>query len=58
MRQLYFVCPNTQRTVDVGIESEIDTLLRIRHNLVRALCPICGKAHEWRVADAQLPKAA
>jgi hypothetical protein len=58
MEQLFFVCPNTERTIDVGIESELDTLLRIRNSLVRAQCPVCGEAHEWRVADAQLPKAA
>ena len=58
MEQLYFVCPNTDRPIDVGIESELNTLLRIRHKLVRAHCPVCGEVHEWRVADAQLPKAA
>ena len=58
MEQLFFVCPNTERMIDVGIESELNTLLRIRNSLVRAPCPACGETHEWRVADAQLPKAA
>jgi hypothetical protein len=58
MERLYFVCPKTGRTVDVGIESELQTLLRIRSKYLRTACPHCGKTHEWRVADAQLAKAA
>jgi hypothetical protein len=58
MERLLFICPNTGRDVDVGIESELDTLLRIRQNRVRAKCPACGAWHEWRVRDAQLNKAA
>ena len=54
MERLLFVCPNSGRDVDVGIESELDTLLRIRMNRVRAKCPACGAWHEWRVRDAQL----
>jgi len=35
MERLYFVCPTTGKTVDVGIETELDTLLRIRMDRVR-----------------------
>jgi hypothetical protein len=58
MERLHFVCPNTGRTVDVGIESELDTLLRIRSNTLRARCPACRDLHEWKVSEAQLPDAA
>jgi endogenous inhibitor of DNA gyrase (YacG/DUF329 family) len=58
MERLIFVCPTTGREVDVGVETEIGTLLRIRMNTVRALCPACGKWHEWPVRDAFLPPAA
>ena len=58
MERLRFLCPATGREIDVGIESELDTLLRIRSNRVIAHCPACGKTHEWQVRDAQLPKAA
>ena len=58
MERLHFTCPNTQADIDVGIESELDTLLRIRDKRVLARCPACGERHEWRVADAQLLKAA
>ena len=58
MEHLIFVCPNTGREVDSGVETEIGTLLRIRQENVRALCPACGEVHEWSVRDASLVKAA
>ena len=58
MERLFFVCPATRRTVDVGVETEIGTLLQIKSSKVRAECPACGKAHEWTVRDAALPQAA
>jgi len=58
MERLQFVCPTTQRTVDVGVVTEIGTLLRIKSERVRARCPACGKVHEWTVREAVLPNAA
>jgi predicted RNA-binding Zn-ribbon protein involved in translation (DUF1610 family) len=58
MQRLHFICPNTGQEIDVGIDSEIGTLLRIRDQEVRARCPACGERHEWQVRDAQLGKAA
>jgi predicted RNA-binding Zn-ribbon protein involved in translation (DUF1610 family) len=58
MERLFFHCPTTGQDVDVGIESELQTLLRIRTSTVRARCPNCGRWHEWLVRDAQLAKAA
>jgi hypothetical protein len=58
MERLIFVCPVTRKGVDVGIESEISTLLRIRGKTVRASCQACGQMHEWPVGDAWLATAA
>ena len=58
MQRLHFLCPNTHEIVDVGIESELDTLLRIRNKQILARCSRCGERHEWLVADAQLQQAA
>jgi predicted RNA-binding Zn-ribbon protein involved in translation (DUF1610 family) len=58
MQRLYFVCPRTGREIDVGIETELRTLLRIRMKRVRAQCPHCGAEHEWRVRDARVARAA
>jgi predicted RNA-binding Zn-ribbon protein involved in translation (DUF1610 family) len=58
MERLLFVCPQTRQSVDIGVATEISTLLRIRSRSVRAQCPACGELHEWPVRDAQLAKAA
>jgi hypothetical protein len=58
MERLYFTCPATRRPVDVGIETEIGTLLQIKTETLRARCPACGQMHEWKVREATLPKAA
>jgi predicted RNA-binding Zn-ribbon protein involved in translation (DUF1610 family) len=58
VERLIFVCPNTGHQVDIGVTSDIVTLLRIRSEILRAECPACGKAHEWPVRDAILAKAA
>ncbi|HMK78474.1 MAG TPA: hypothetical protein VK438_02445 [Xanthobacteraceae bacterium] len=58
MERLFFVCPATRRAVDVGVETEIGTLLRIKSETLRARCPACGQLHEWKVRDATLPQAA
>ncbi len=57
MERLIFVCPTTRQGVDVGIESEISTLLRIRGKIVRAKCRACGQVHEWHIGDAWLATA-
>jgi hypothetical protein len=58
MERLLFVCPTTQRTVDVGISTEIGTLLRIKSRTLRGECSACGQVHEWVVREAVLPHAA
>jgi hypothetical protein len=58
MERLFFVCPVTGETIDAGIESELETLLQIRAEKVRVVCPACGEPHEWQVRDARLASAA
>ena len=58
MEHLIFICPSTGREVDSGVESEIGTLLRIRQQNLRVLCPACGGWHQWAVRDAFLAKTA
>jgi endogenous inhibitor of DNA gyrase (YacG/DUF329 family) len=58
MERLNFVCPTTGRDIDVGIDSELETLLRIRGERIRARCPVCGECHEWHVGEAKLQQAA
>ena len=59
MERLVFICPRTGKKVDVGIQSELQTFLRIRANkVVVARCPCCAQRHEWLVRDAELANAA
>jgi len=57
VERLHFACPQTGRDVDVGIATDLSTLLRIRLDRVRAKCPACGQWHEWLVRDASLRAA-
>jgi len=57
MERLEFKCPTTGRRIDVGIETEITSLLRIRDHKVTSKCAACGGWHEWLVRDAYLPEA-
>jgi transcription elongation factor Elf1 len=58
MERLLFICPRTGQGIDVGVETELQTLLRIRDNSLSARCSSCGERHEWLVGEAQLLKAA
>jgi hypothetical protein len=58
MERLFFICPTTRRTIDVGISTEIGTLLRIKSRTLRSECPACGQVHEWAVREAVLPQTA
>jgi endogenous inhibitor of DNA gyrase (YacG/DUF329 family) len=58
MERLHFACPTTGRDIDVGIDSELETLLRIRCERIVARCPACGERHEWQVFEARLLQAA
>jgi hypothetical protein len=58
MERLHFICPATGQDIDVGIDSELETLLRIRDNRVSARCPVCNQPHQWEVREARLPQAA
>ena len=57
MERLYFACPKTRQKIDTGIDTELETLLRIRANKIRMRCPFCRRPHEWKVADAELKAA-
>jgi hypothetical protein len=58
LERLLFICPATKRAVDVGVTTEIGTLLRIKSETLRARCRACGEMHEWKVREAALPQRA
>ena len=58
MERLHFACPKTGRDVDVGIDSEIETLLRIRNKHVIARCPVVASATNGKWAKRGSQQAA
>jgi hypothetical protein len=58
VERLHFTCPRTGLDIDVGIDSDLETLLRIRSKHLIAQCPRCGERHEWEVREAKLPQPA
>lgn len=58
MDRLFFTCPDTGEKVDVGVEAELGTLLKIRTENLQSRCAACGRVHEWPVKDAFLARAA
>jgi hypothetical protein len=51
---LVFLCPNTQQEIDVGIEMDRSTFLRIRGLRVSVICPACQGRHEFTAASGSL----
>ena len=49
-------CPNTGKTVAVGIETDPLTFQKIKalNSTARFICPACGIDHVWRSAEARL----
>jgi predicted RNA-binding Zn-ribbon protein involved in translation (DUF1610 family) len=58
MERLHFICPRSGNDIDVGIDSDLQTLLLIRSKHLLARCPVCGERHDWEVREARLPEAA
>jgi transcription elongation factor Elf1 len=58
MERLIFICPVSGEEVDVGITSDLMSLLRMRRQRIFAECSACSQRHEWQVRDAFLAKAA
>jgi hypothetical protein len=56
MERLYFRCPVTGEEVDVGIESELGKLLRIRRSAVHARCRYAARGTIGASATPGSPK--
>jgi hypothetical protein len=48
---LLFRCPKTEREIDTGLDVDVGALRNVQPVTVRLLCPQCGNAHEWKLAD-------
>ena len=58
MGNLTFVCPQTGRPIETGIETDPDTLVLVQAVRMRVTCAHCGETHGFQVADGYLDEAA
>ncbi len=54
MNPLLFRCPKTLQPIEAGIDVYVPALRNVQPVTIRLLCPFCGNAHEWKVADGFL----
>ena len=57
MAVLTFFCPMTGRVIPSGIETDQNTLSRIRAVSIRLRCPHCGGHHDVRMTQGYLASA-
>lgn len=58
MGTLTFTCPQTRRPIRTGIETDRYALLGVEFLTMRIACPHCGDAHELKVKEAHIARAA
>ena len=58
MSALTFACPLTSRAIDSGIDTDENTLRRVRAVAFRLRCPHCANNHDLQVAEGTLARAA
>lgn len=58
MVALIFICPQTGRQIETGIETDEDTLARVQRISMRVQCEHCGRQHQFHVEDGRLSDAA
>jgi len=54
MGVLVIKCPVSGREFSTGIQTDVDSLARMRNEVSSARCPYCLTQHSWRPLDARL----
>jgi hypothetical protein len=57
MGVLVIKCPVSGREFSTGIQTDADSLARMRNEVSSARCPYCLTQHSWRPLDARLVDA-
>jgi len=58
MESLKFICPNTQHSIDSGIEADVRAFHVIESQNVQVKCPRCGATHCFSFKDGLAAKVA
>jgi hypothetical protein len=54
MSAIMIKCPNTDRDIFTGIETDFVSFNRLPNVLSHSYCPACDHEHPWRTAEAWL----
>ncbi len=54
MSVVLFRCPATGKSIDIGIESDQESLNSIRSEATEVSCPHCGDKHTFIMREARL----
>jgi len=48
---LQFLCPESSRNIDSGIEIDDATLRVVKHTMISVGCPACGRNHRFALSE-------
>ena len=54
MSAVLFRCPSTGKSLDVGLESDEESLKQIANEHVTVKCPFCEGTHTFQMKEARL----
>jgi predicted RNA-binding Zn-ribbon protein involved in translation (DUF1610 family) len=54
MTAVLFKCPETQKTIDIRLETDTESMAQIRREAIRVACPHCGQQHSFAMGEARL----
>jgi hypothetical protein len=54
MSAVLFRCPKTEKSVDIGLETDADSLAAMQSQTVDIVCSFCGEHHTFQMKDARL----
>jgi hypothetical protein len=52
--EIQFLCPHTNRLLDVDGPSDVDSLAKAWGGEVHISCPRCGRDHDFKMREAYL----
>lgn len=54
MSIVLFRCPKTGKSVDIGLETNAESIAALGDQIVDVVCPFCGEHHFFQMKDARL----
>ena len=54
MSAVLFRCPTTGKSVDIGLETDAESIAALGTHTVDVICPFCSDRHTFNMQDARL----